>query len=193
MNHATITNCWRMLAITPLLAITLAACGSTPATGTYANTDPAAPTTNVATNNALDACTLITQNEAADALGQAASAPKHGAVENAGDATSALVSTCNYNATDADSLASVSLLVRRAPTDENTPAAIDAVRETVKGLGSTTQDVPGLGNTAFWGAHQLHVFSGGRTYLIVSMFGMQEDAGALDRAQQVAKLILARL
>lgn len=83
--------------------------------------------------------------------------------------------------------------MRHAPTDENTPAAINSVRETVKGLGAgAPQDVPDLGDSAFWGAHQLHAFTGERSYLIVSMFGMQEDPGALETAQ-IAKLVLSRL
>ncbi len=141
----------------------------------------------------LDACALVSQAEAEAALGVTLAAPRHDGLSSEGDAETAAASTCRYDASDPTS-PSASVFIRRAAGDENTPAAIAATRSSVEELAqSELTDVNDLGDTAFWGAGQLNVFSGSRYYLIVSVNGAADDAGALAAARRLAEAALARL
>lgn len=69
--------------------------------------------------------------------------------------------------------------------------ATDSPGKTLTGSGVTAVDVPGLGDAAFWGASEPHVFVDGNLYLSVNVRGL-DDALALARATGVARAALER-
>jgi hypothetical protein len=119
-----------------------------------------------------------------------------------GSAKLASVSSCTYSAAGATvrDMVSVTLMVRRAPTDATgtTPAQ---ARQGAAQLKTTPFDVSDLGDGAYWvnigsaatPSIQLNVFRGKREWLIFSSFGGKMDSNAaLANLTKVAKMTLAR-
>lgn len=136
--------------------------------------------------DARTACDLLTRETAADALGEAVDEPVEQIV-NPGSAEMAALSQCSTQASAAPGK-SLSLFFRRSPVADNQP---DSVRGTLSDAGVAARDVAGVGDAAFWGASELHVFFDGNRYLIVGVRGF-DDAAALERATRVAKDAITR-
>ena len=168
----------------PLLfccAIAAAACGSDES-GPLSAESPKAPET-----AAVTACDLVTGDEGAAVLGEAVNDPVEQVI-SPGSAETAAMSMCTVQAT-ATPGKTLSLSFRRSPVSDHQP---DAVRQTLTESGVTAEDVPGIGETAFWGASELHVFFGGNSYLGVNVRGLDDGPGALARARDVAERAVER-
>ncbi|MEX0734806.1 MAG: hypothetical protein WDZ66_13355 [Steroidobacteraceae bacterium] len=129
----------------------------------------------------------MTKDEGAAALGEAVNDPTEQII-SAGSAEMAAMSTCTVQAT-ASPGKTLSLSFRRSPVPDNQP---DSVRRTLTESGVTAVDVPGIGDAAFWGASELHVFFAGNSYLSVSLRGLDDDAAAFARASEVARRAMER-
>jgi hypothetical protein len=142
---------------------------------------------------ALDACSLLTQSEAAELLEEAVEPASRG-LESEGDAEHAAASRCGYTAVE--SKRSVSLFARQAPTDDNRTSSIAGTRETAA-LGGELKEVAGLGDEAFAVQEPegvaLHVFWGGNRYMIVGIGGIADADDALARARRLAERVMGRL
>jgi hypothetical protein len=136
--------------------------------------------------SALGACDLLTADEVAAALGGTAGDPKAGApVSNA----TVRLTDCSW--IDTASGRSITVILRRSESADNTAEAIAGIRAELAAAGPL-EDVDGLADGAFWGSDQLHVFDDGRNYLTVSVSGF-EGGDARTAARQVAKSALERL
>lgn len=163
-------------------ALVLAACGgNAPEDGRAAE----ALTQTTTAAEPRDACALLPGSEVAAVIGRAARDSL--AMQMEDEAGTVALSQCNY-ATER-SPAEFSLMLRRETGGASAADASASVRQTLSESGVTVQDVSGLGEAAFWGGNQLHVFTGQGWYLIVSTSG---DAG-LPQAQALAERALARL
>jgi hypothetical protein len=99
----------------------------------------------------------------------------------------ATLSQCNY--ATADNPAAVSLLLRRNAPGESVETASRSVRQTLSESNVQVDDVPTLGEIAFWGGNQLHVFVGQEWYVVISPV----PAAGLEQARSLADLALSRL
>lgn len=150
---------------------------------------PAAPagSPQAAAAVAVTACDLVTGDEGAAALGEAVDEPVEQVI-SAGSAEMAAMSMCTVQAT-ASPGKTLFLSFRRSPVADNQP---ESVRQTLTESGVTAEDIPGIGDAAFWGASELHVFFGGNSYLAVSVRGLDDGPGALARATDVARRAIGR-
>jgi hypothetical protein len=94
------------------------------------------------------------------------------------------LSQCNYASSDNPAI--VSLMLNHSPGAQFTSVAQDGVRGTLTESGVTVEDVAGLGQVAFWGGGQLHVFANPTWYFIVT-------APERQQAQELAQRVLPRL
>lgn len=130
------------------------------------------------------ACNLVPVAEVEAVLGQAVR-PNLVLDMPATDETGSL-SQCNY---DTESIPAVaSLMLRQNRPGETTASAVSSVRESMVEAGGEIEAVPGLGDTAFWAAPQLHVFVEG-WYVIVS----PTEGGGVEEARALAERALERL
>jgi hypothetical protein len=89
------------------------------------------------------------------------------------------LSQCNYASTDNPAV--ISLMLNRSPAGQFTSVARAGVRGSLTESGVSVEDVTGLGEVAFWGGGQLHVFVNSNWYFIVSA---RERAQAESLAQR---------
>lgn len=136
----------------------------------------------------IDACALITVEEASEALGAPVAPPKN-EVLGAGEEGKAAMSLCTY-APASGAAKSMTISVRRSPVADQTP---DRVRTALAEAGATTQDVSGVGDAAFWTEGQLHVFQGKNVYMNITIMGVGSDADAMAIARSLAVRAVERL
>lgn len=172
---------YRPASIIASLSVALAACANDDA--------PAGPadTAGPASAAAVTACDLVTRDEGAAALGEAVNEPVEQII-SPGSAEMAAMSMCTVQATGSPGK-TLSLSLRVSPVEDSQP---DSVRQTLTDSGVTSEVVPGIGDTAFWGASELHVFFNGNSYLSVSLRGLDDGPEALARAKAVAGRALER-
>ena len=164
----------------------------------------AARSDRAATAGALDACALVQKAEV-----DAAFAPRvfgngeKGASDMAGTDRLAAVSTCTFTSTgpSARELMTVSIFVRRAPSDAMGVSLATAKEGAVKLNAPPPVDVSGLGDSAYWinlGSSslpniQLNVFKGQRVWFIFSATTRRlETDTALSGLTKVAEASLGR-
>ncbi|MGH8242269.1 MAG: hypothetical protein ACRETY_02845 [Steroidobacteraceae bacterium] len=169
----------RPASIIASLSVALAACANDDA--------PAGPadTAGPATAAAVTACDLVTRDEGAAALGEAVNEQ----VISPGSAEAAAMSMCTVQATDSPGK-TLSLSLRVSPVEDSQP---DSVRQTLTDSGVTSEDVPGIGDDAFWGASELHVFFDGNSYLSISIRGLDDGPEALANASDIAQRAMQRV
>jgi hypothetical protein len=111
--------------------------------------------TRLKTSGKLDVCALVTKAEVEKILGQSATSADSGRVTEGTETTTA-TSQCSYKAVSAQT---IELFVRRSPVADNTPEAIQRVRDTMKDITQKEPlDIKDTGDQAFWTAgKQLHV------------------------------------
>jgi len=152
----------------------------------------------------LDACALVLKADV-----DAAFAPREfgngekGRGDFAGTAKLATVSRCTFTSRGASvrEMMTVSILARRAPTDES-GITVASAKDGAAKLNATPVDVPGLGDGAYWvnlGSStrpitQLNVLKGRRLWLIFSATASQLGTDtALAGLTKMAKATLGRL
>jgi len=162
------------------LSLALGACGRKESEPTADSPKPQEAVT-------VTACALVTRDEGAAALGEAANDPVEQVI-SPGSAAMAAMSMCTVQAA-ASPAKTLSPSFRRSPVPDNRP---DSVRQTLTESRVTAVDVPGIGDAAFWGASELHVFFAGNSYLSVGLRGLDDDVAALARASDVARRAMER-
>ena len=187
-----------------LCAIFAGCAGDTKGSEDTAAAMSAARSDRAATAGALDACALVQKAEV-----DAAFAPRvfgngeKGASDMAGTDRLAAVSTCTFTSTgpSARELMTVSIFVRRAPSDAMGVSLATAKEGAVKLNAPPPVDVSGLGDSAYWinlGSSalpniQLNVFKGQRVWFIFSATTWRlETDTALSGLTKVAEASLGR-
>jgi hypothetical protein len=118
-----------------------------------------------------------------------------------GSAKLAAVSECIYTSKGASikEMVSVSLLVRRAPTDATGTSPAQARMGAVK-LNAKPEDASGLGEGAYWvnlgtaraPSIQLNVFRGKREWLVYGAAGNKDSSVLVANLTNIAKATLSR-
>ncbi len=151
-----------------------------------------------------DACTLVLKSDV-----DAAFAPRvfangeKGRGDFAGTAKLASVSGCTFTSRGASlrELLTVSILVRRAPSDQS-GVTVASAKDGAAKLNAKPVDVPGLGDAAYWvnlGSTtrpiiQLNVFKGKRLWIVYSATGSKlGPETALAGLTKIARVSLGRL
>lgn len=171
---------WFLLLVTPLF---LASCGAAPdKSETRRPAVVMAPEGPVTT---ISACSLLTQDEAEEILGEPVEKPTDSALGGK-------VSNCSWMTPSFDR---VGILVRRSATAEEAKTVCEQARRQSKSLsGVDPEDVAGLGESAYWAGgniNQLNVFRGNYWLIITASKG--EVGENLPLAKAVAEKALARL
>jgi hypothetical protein len=133
---------------------------------------------------AVDACALLTKAEIEAIAGRpmAKGAPPPAVPPASAGVT---FTQCSWPTADGDD--PIGLGVRISKKGDSAPAY---ARQTAIDSGFKVEDVPGLGDLAFWTGVQLQVFRGKDLQIVVNVMG-HKDAKA--KAIQVARKALARL
>lgn len=95
------------------------------------------------------------------------------------------MSQCNYALEN--NPAALSFMIRRSAPGETAERASQALRDVLNESTIPVEDVAGLGDIAFFGSNQLHVYVGDTWYLIVSpqpAAGLAQARGLAERAIQ---------
>jgi hypothetical protein len=167
-----------VLIVLLLVGLVLAGCGGS-ATGASGQSGP------------IDACQLITKADAEAALGEAVKAPENPIT---GEGLAA-VTSCKYTVASAPSVNNVSLIVRRLDSADAAKADFDQLKKDMEPkLNVTPNDVPGLGDAAFWSGgavNQLAVLKG-KVQLLIYVRGPQGISPEAT-AQALATKALGRL
>jgi len=108
------------------------------------------------------------------------------ALSMAGADGSVTLSQCNY--ATADNPAALAVMLRRNAEDVNPSIASQGVRQSLVESKVDVQDVAGLGDIAFWGGNQLHVFAP-KWHLTISPI----PSAGLEQARSLATRALAKL
>jgi hypothetical protein len=145
-----------------------------------------------------EACSLITKSDAEAALGEPAAEPQNKLI-SLGSTTAPTISMCHFGPAGAAIGKSVVLTARYLPVADQ--FAADSVRETLKKTMGEPKDIAGVGDKALWVFQkkggtplgQLHVFSKGTIYLVVTISGNPDESAALDKAKRLALKALARI
>jgi hypothetical protein len=145
---------------------------------------PNAPTGRGGTSGNLDACALVTRDEAAAALGKSGGNMQASSSSQITGASGSTV--CQFIAQDGGSVAQLSVIATKTPDASASKLAFTAAKNGFKD--AHPEDVSGVGDEAYWlpATKQLHVRSG-RTYLILS-----GDA-PIDAMKQLARSAVSRL
>ena len=152
---------------------------------TSAAAPPSSPRNeSAAKSNRLDACRVLPKAEAERILGRTVKSAELSRVAEGTEATAAF-SQCTYQTTGGQI---VEFFARRSPAPDNTPGAIEKLRDAMKSLGKM-EDVGGVGETAFWisGINQLHVFEGEKIYLYLTMRNFKSADEARAKSVELAR------
>lgn len=175
-----------------LLAVTLllAGCGGEPADTPATQlpepqTDAGGAAPSIATMASADACELLSAAEVGAVLGE--SVTDSLALAMPDDGSPVTLSQCNYATTQ--NAAVVSLLLRRGSEGQTAQEASASVRQTLDESEIPLEDVAGLGDVAFFGSNQLHVFSDAGWYVIVTPV----SSGGIEQARALAQPAIERL
>ena len=144
---------------------------------------PAPPPAAAAAAVPPHACTLLPREIAEAVVGE-----RIGEVKKAPDppaSADVTASHCLY--ASADGMRSMSVLVRHSRKGDNEPGY---ARGVLKESGMTVEDVPGVGDTAFWAGVQLQAYKGRSLQVVVSMMGFDRPR---ERAAAAAARVLEKL
>jgi hypothetical protein len=173
-----------LAALAATAAATLSGCG--PTSGSKEGKSAAAPVRQV------DACTLFTEADAKAVLAEEEVVEMSSFLSDGQKQKDP--SQCGYNA-GSDPSKIVRIEVRRAASPEAVQGAFDSTRSLL--AGSAPQDVPGLGDGAFWVGgtlEQLHVRKGATQLIITSQTSQPgEGKDPLGIAKAIAGKALGRL
>lgn len=137
----------------------------------------------------LDACALLTKEDAESFLGEPVGAPATTHTEAMGNT----VNQCRYSASAGNKR--VGLLLRQAGTAEDAAKIFKQARDASKELsGAEPQTIDGLGETAYWtggNLKQLNVLQGDAWLIITASPG--NGADPLEASKNVSRKILARM
>lgn len=142
-----------------------------------------APALQAGTATIPHACGLLPKAEAEAVAGQPLGEPQKG--PEAPASADVTASQCLY--ASADGTRSMSVLVHHSKKGDNSPGY---VRGVMKDSGMKVEDVPGLGDAAFWAGVQLQAFKGAHVQVVVTMMGFDRPR---ERATAAARKVLERL
>ncbi len=83
----------------------------------------------------------------------------------------------------------LSIYIRFSPFKEDALDTLQNVRNSFKQSGIQVYNVEGIGDVAFWGGSQLHVFLDDNYYIIITLLGLRDRDSAIDKSKMIAQKI----
>jgi len=137
----------------------------------------------------LNACSMLDKSEIEKILDIKMKEPAQGRSKDGGKGNISF-SECSYES-DEDSKIFLSIYIRFSPFKEDALTTLQSVRNSFKQSGIPIFDVEGIGDAAFWGRNQLHVFLDDNYYIIITMIGLRDRDNAIDKSKIIAQKIAA--
>jgi|GEM_PF-3432189 len=137
----------------------------------------------------IDACSLISKEEVEKILAAEMSEPKKGRSQK-GSAERASFSECSYSSAEKGTSIYLSVYVRLTPFKDEFHSTIQTVRKSFEQSDIEIKDINDIGDVAFWGGNQLHVFKGDHHYLIITLIGINERDEAIEKAKSLAEVVI---
>lgn len=130
---------------------------------------------------ASDACALVAPADVSQILGTPLDPPEKRPGASSPDVT---FTQCSFASPDGMKSLTIGFRVSKKPDGGAGPA-----RQAAVDAGMRVEDVPGLGDAAFWTGLQLQAFQGTNVQLVISTFGIDQ---AKDKSIAVARKALAK-
>ncbi|RPI71295.1 MAG: hypothetical protein EHM47_10550 [Ignavibacteriales bacterium] len=137
----------------------------------------------------IDACSLIDKEVIEKIFHSEMNDPKKGRSQK-GDSEKASFSECSFSSTDENSVIYLSVYIRFTSAKDEYHTTIQNVRNSFNQSGIEIKDIDGIGEVAFWGGNQLHVFKGDNYYFIITLLGVNDQNEAIEKAKTVALHIM---
>jgi len=140
----------------------------------------------------IDACSLLDKSEIEKIFALEMKEPKKGRSKK-GEAGNASFSECSFESNTEGSKIYLSVYIRFTPSGAENLNTIQSVRNSFKQSGIEVTNIERVGDVAFWGGNQLHVFKGENYYLIVTLLGIKELEEAISKAISVSRNLMDKL
>jgi len=140
----------------------------------------------------IDACSLMDKSEIEKIFAVEMKEPKKGRSKK-GEAGNASFSECSFESNTEGSKIYLSVYIRFTPSGAENLNTIQSVRNSFKQSGIEVTNIERVGDVAFWGGNQLHVFKGENYYLIVTLLGIKELEEAISKAISVSRNLMDKL
>ncbi|MDO8548693.1 MAG: hypothetical protein Q7S39_00885 [Ignavibacteria bacterium] len=140
----------------------------------------------------IDACSFLDKEEVEKIFDIKMKDPKKGRSQK-GDANTASFSECSFESDNEDAKIFLSVYIRFTPFKDEYHTTIQNVRNSFKQSGIEVTNIEGIGEVAFWGGNQLHVFKGDNYYLIITLLGTRESGEAIEKAKDVASHVIGNI
>ncbi len=135
----------------------------------------------------LNACSLLDKSEIEKILDTKMKEPKAGRSKDGGKGDISF-SECSYESDEATKIF-LSIYIRFSPFKEDALTTLQSVRNSFKQSGIQVYDVDGIGDAAFWGRNQLHIFLDDNYYIIITLLGLRDRDNAIDKSKIIAQKI----
>jgi hypothetical protein len=140
----------------------------------------------------IDACSFIDKGSIENIFNTKMKDPKEGRSQK-GTESKASFSECSFESSEEGARIFLSVYVRFTPFKDEYHTTIQSVRSSFKQSDIEIKDIDGIGEVAFWGGNQLHVFRGDNFYIIITLLGIREQTESIDKAKEVAKHLIENL
>ena len=140
----------------------------------------------------IDACSFLDKTEVEKIFAVKMKEPKKGRSQK-GDANTASFSECSFESDSGDTKIFLSIYIRFTPLKDEYHATIQNVRNSFKQSGIEVTNIEGVGEVAFWGGNQLHVFKGDNYYLIITLLGIRKTEEAIEKAKEVTLKVIGKI
>lgn len=137
----------------------------------------------------IDACSFINQEAVEKIFNAELKDPKKGRSQT-GDSQKAAFSECSFESEDEGERIYLSVYIRFTPFEDEYHSIIQSARSSFKQSDIEIKDIEGIGEVAFWGGNQLHVFKGDNYYLIITLLGVSEQDEAIEKAKSVVQHVM---
>jgi len=134
---------------------------------------------------AIDACSILDKSDIEKIFNTKMKEPKEGRSQEGG-INNISFSECSFESDSEDSKIYLSIYIRFSPFNSDAYSTMRSVRNSFKQSGIETYNVDGVGDVAFWGGNQLHVFFDEDYYFIITLLGLRDQYAAIEKSKIVA-------
>lgn len=140
----------------------------------------------------IDACSMIEKDEVEKIFNVKMKEPNKGRSQKGGP-NQVSFSECSFESDIDESRIFLSIYIRFTSFGGDNRETIQTVRSSFKNSGIEIKDIDGIGDVAFWGGNQLHVFQGDNYYIIITLIGINEADEAIEKAKSVTSYVIGNL
>ncbi|OGU26984.1 MAG: hypothetical protein A2057_15260 [Ignavibacteria bacterium GWA2_35_9] len=134
---------------------------------------------------AIDACSILDKSDIEKIFNTKMKEPKEGRSQEGG-INNISFSECSFESDTEGSKIYLSIYIRFSPFNSDAYSTMRSVHNSFKQSGIETYNVDGVGDVAFWGGNQLHVFFDEDYYFIITLLGLRDQYAAIEKSKIVA-------